>query len=59
MAWDIDTSVTAVKGAFNQTGITSANKYPGWYPAYAAAALKLNANGGSILGEDIIILEER
>lgn len=51
--------MTEVKGAFNQTGITSANKYPDWYPAYAAAALKLNANGGSVLGEDVIILEER
>ena len=59
MAWDIDTSVTEVKGAFDQTGITSANKYPDWYPAYAAAALRLDANGGSILGEDVIILEEQ
>lgn len=57
MAWDIDTAVTEVKGAFNETNITSADKYPDWYPSYAAAAFSLNINEGSI-PEEVWDLQE-
>ncbi len=35
-AWDIDTSVTAVEGAFKETSITNAVGFPDWYPSYKA-----------------------